>query len=177
LWRDLKEAFAMTGKVSVLLLIVLSAAALVAAQGAKPGLLGAQDLKKAVPDSYFFNGQSAPVQMRNAAGFRTSKGQMFLAAMVDTSGYSSDVQQKYQGLVITEAKVMIGDSSLEPGQYAFGTTKEGKFVLMNVAGTELFSDPIHTDDKMARPVPLKIIEDGGAYKLYLGKRWVAVKSE
>jgi hypothetical protein len=164
-------------RTSVLLLVIFCTAAFVVAQDAKPGLLNAQDLKKAVPDSYFFNGQSAPVQMRNAAGFRTPKGQMFFAAMVDTSGYSSDVQQKYQGLVITEAKVSIGNSSLDPGQYAFGTTKEGKFVLMNVAGTELFSVPITTDDKMARPVPLKMMEDGGAYKLYLGKRWVAVKAE
>jgi hypothetical protein len=167
----------MTKKVSALAMVFLALTVLAAAQSTKPGLLTAQDLKRAVPDSYFFNGQSAPVQMRNAAGFRTSKGQMFFAAMVDTSGYSSDIQQKYQGLVITEAKVKIGGSTLEPGQYAFGTTKEGKFVVMNVAGADLFSTPVMMDDKMMHPVPLKMVEDGDDYKLYLGKKWVAIKPE
>jgi hypothetical protein len=148
-----------------------------AAQAGKAGLLTAQDLKKAVPDSYFYNGQSAPVQMRNAAGFRTARGQMFLAAMVDTSGYSSEVQEKYTGLLITEAKVMIGDAALDPGQYAFGTTKEGKFVVMDVAGTGLVSAPITLDDRMLHPVPLKMVQDGGSYKLYLGKKWIAIKPE
>lgn len=158
-------------------LMTLTLAAIAIAQSPKPGLLTTQELKKAVPDSYFFNGQSAPVQLRNSAGFRNAKGKMFLTAIVDTSGYSTDVQQKYTGLLITEAKVTIGDSSLEPGQYAFGTTKEGKFVVMNVAGDDVFSVPVTVDDKLMHPVPLKMAAEGDAYKLYLGKRWVAVKPD
>ena len=32
-------------------------------------------------------------------------------------------------------------------------------------------------DKLPRPVPLKIVEDGGAYRLYAGRKWVSVKPE
>lgn len=144
------------------------------AQQTKPGLLSGDDLKKTVPKDYFFHGQSAPVQLRNSAGIRAEGDRLVLAALVDNSGYAADVQAKYQGLFITEVKLDIEGSSLSPGQYGFGFTKEGKFVVMDVGANDLLSVAAKADDNLRRPVPLKIVEDGGAYRLYAGKKWVGI---
>jgi hypothetical protein len=157
-------------------LVVLLFSSFVIAQKA-PGLLNSDDLKHAVPSSYFFDGQSAPVQMRNAAGFRTTGGKLVLTGLVDTSGYAADIQQKYEGFFITETKVDVGGSSVDPGAYGFGFTKDGKFLLMNVAGTELLNTSSSTDDKLAHPVPLKMTQDGDGYHLYHGKNYVVLKAQ
>jgi hypothetical protein len=145
------------------------------AQQAKIGVLSADDLKKAVPKDYFFRGQSAPVQLRNSAGIRSQGDKLVLAALVDNSGYAADVQAKYQGLLITEVKLDIEGASLSPGEYGFGFTKDGKFVVMDVGASDLLSAKVKTDNNLQRPVPLKIVENGGAYRLYAGKKWVELK--
>ena len=150
---------------------------LLLAQQPKPGLLGGDDLKKVVPAAYFFRGQSAPVQLRNSAGFSMPDGKLILAGLVDTSGYASDVQAKYQGFLITEVKLNIEGSELPPGQYGFGFSQAGKFLVMDVGANDLLSVGAKMDDKLARPVPLKMVEDGGGYRLYTGRKWVLVKAE
>jgi len=147
------------------------------AQQPKPGVLSPDEIKRFAPSSYFFAGQSAPVQIRNTVGLRNSAGKLALMGLVDTAGYASDVQQKYQGFFIAESKLNIEGSELQPGQYGFGFSKDGKFVVMNVAAEELFTVSASTDDKLAHPVPLKVVEEGGTYKLYAGKKWVSLKSE
>ena len=147
----------------------------VLAQQAKPGLLGADELKKIAPKDYFFRGQSAPVQLRNAAGIRAEGDKLVLAALVDNSGYAADIKAKYQGMFVTEVKLDIEGSSLSPGQYGFGFTSDGKFVLMDVGANDVLSVAAKTDDNLHRPVPLKIAEEGGAYRLYAGKKWVGIK--
>ena len=162
-------------------LAVLGALALLAtaavAQQASKHVLTSEELKKAVPAEYFFHGQKAPVQLRNAVGFQLADGKMMLAALVDASGYSTAIQQKYQGMLITEVKLNIGGSELGPGQYGFGFTSEGKFVVMDVANNDMLTAPFQTDQELKRPVPLKLIEDGAGYKLYAGKKWVGIKAE
>ena len=147
------------------------------AQQPKTGVLGAEDLKKLVPTVYFFRGQSATVQVRNSAGIGTANGKFVLASLVDTSGYASDLQAKYQGLLITEVKLNIEGSELPPGEYGFGFLKDGKFLVMDVGSNDLLSAAAKTDDKMAHPVPLKIVEDGASYRLYAGRKWVSLKTE
>jgi hypothetical protein len=85
------------------------------------------------------------------------------------------VQQKYQGLLITESKLNIGGSELPPGEYGFGFTADGKFMVMGVANTDLLSTLSQTDQAVKRPVPLKMLEDGDGYKLYAGRTWLALK--
>jgi hypothetical protein len=142
-----------------------------------PHVLNSAELKKAVPTEYFFRGQKAPVQLRNAAGFQSANGKMTLAALVDSSGYSTAIQQKYQGLLITETKLNIGGSTLAPGQYGFGFTAEGKFTVMDVANNDVLSMAFQNDQGVQHPVPLKLVEEGSSYKLYAGKRWVGIKTE
>jgi hypothetical protein len=147
------------------------------AQQTSKHVLSSDELKKAVPAEYFFRGQKAPVQMRNAVGFQLADGKMMLAALVDASGYSTAIQQKYQGMLITEAKINIGGSELTPGQYGFGFTAGGKFLVMDVANNDVVSASSQTDAKVQHAVPLKLVEDGAGYKLYGGKKWIAIRTE
>jgi hypothetical protein len=159
--------------ISLLFLFVCSAG-FVAAQTSS-GLLKKDEVRKLVPVSYFFRGQSATVQQRNSAGFSVS-GKYVLAGLVDTSGYSSDVQAKYEGFLITEVKLNIGGHELAPGEYGFGF-KDGKFAVMDVASNELLSVDGHTDKALKRPVPLTIESSEGGYRLYAGRQWVELKTE
>ena len=147
------------------------------AQQAAKHVLSSDELKKAIPAEYFYRGQKAPVQVRNSGGFQLADGKMTLVALVDASGYSTAIQQKYQGMLITESKLNIGGAELAPGQYGFGFTAEGKFVVMNVANDDALNVAYQTDSELKRAVPLKIAEDGGGYKLYAGKKWVGIKVE
>jgi hypothetical protein len=155
--------------------IVILCGLLLSAQQLKPGLLSNDVLKKVVPVTCFFRGQSAPVQLRNSAGFSVLDGKLVLTGLLDTSGYAADVQAKYQGFLITEVKLSIEGTELAPGQYGFGFSKDGKFLVMDVGAHDLFSVASQIDDKISHPVPLKIVEDGGAYRLYAGRRWVSLK--
>jgi len=163
------------------LLALLTATALLAtsvmAQQATKHLLTGDELKKAVPAEFFFWGQKATVQLRNAGGFQLADTKMALAALVDASGYSTSVQQKYQGMLITEVKLNIGGSELAPGQYGFGFTADGKLVVMDVANNDVLSSTWQSDETLHRPVPLKLVEDGTGYKLYAGRKWVGIKTD
>jgi hypothetical protein len=150
---------------------------LLSAQQAKPGVLRAEEIKQVVPSAYFFRGQSAPVQLRNSAGFRVAEGKLVLAGLVDTGGYASDVQSKYQGFFISEVKLHVEGSELAPGQYGFSFSKDGKFLVLDVGANSVLSVSSHRDDKMARPTPLKIVEKVGGYRLYQGRNWVSLKEE
>jgi hypothetical protein len=151
-------------------------AAAVAQQAAKH-VLSSDELKKAVPAEYFFRGQKAPVQVRNSAGFQLANGKMMLAALVDASGYSTAIQQKYQGMLITETTLNVGGSELKPGEYGFGFSADGKFMVMDVANNDILSAPAQTEATLQHAVPLKLVEDGEGYKLYAGKKWVGINAE
>ena len=156
-------------------LAVVIFAWLVTVAQTKPGILSADEVRKVTPASYFFRGQSATVQMRNSAGFSVAGGKVVLAGLVDTSGYASDVQAKYQGMLITEVKLSIEGTELTPGQYGFGFSQDGKFLVMDVGANDLFSVAGKMDEKLAHPVPLKIVAEGGAYRLYAGRKFVSLK--
>ncbi|MBZ5663150.1 MAG: hypothetical protein LAO30_00960 [Acidobacteriia bacterium] len=153
-------------------LVVL--AALVAQAGAQ--VLTADQVKKIAPSSYFFAGQSASVQVRNTAGLKNAAGKVVLAGLVDTSGYSTAIAEKYQGFLITETKLSFDGATLDPGQYGFGF-KDGKFIVMNVASADVFSTATQNDDQVKHPVPLKFEKDGAGYRLYAGRKYVVVKAD
>lgn len=140
-------------------------------------VLSTDEVRKAVPTEYFFRGQKAPVQVRNAVGFQLADSKMVIASLVDASGYSTAIQQKYQGLLITEVKLNVGGSTLAPGQYGFGFAADGKFVVMDVGYNDVFSVAWQNDASVQHAVPMKLVEDGGGYKLYAGKKWVELKAE
>ena len=139
-------------------------------------VLSADALKKVVPGSFFFAGQSAPVQVRNSVGLKSDAGKLVLAGLVDASGYSTGIQEKYQGFLITETKLSFEGATLEPGAYGFGF-KDEKFTVMNIASTDLLSVASKNDDQLKRPVPLKLETDGSAYRLYAGRKYVLLKAD
>jgi hypothetical protein len=162
---------------SGIFLSALLGAVAIAQQPPKPGVLKTEDLKRVVPAAYFFRGQSASVQLRNSAGFSNSDGRLVLAGLVDTSGYAADIQAKYQGFLITEVKLNIEGSDLAPGQYGFGFSKDNKLLVMDVGANDVLSVSAKIDDKLAHPVPLKVVEDGGGFRLYAGRKWVSLKTQ
>jgi len=150
-------------------LLVLAAAA----QSKKTGVVEASDMKQIVPTNYYYDGQVAPVQFRNAAAVRLDGGKIVQAGLVDNSGYSSDIAAKYQGYFITEQKIKIGGSELAPGQYGFGFSG-GKFRIMDVGGNDVLQADQQMDESLKRPVPLKITADDSNYRLYAGKKYVVI---
>jgi len=157
-------------------LAVLSFTLSAAAQTA-PSVVTGADLKKVVPESYFFRGLNATVQARNSATLKYPDGFLVIVALVDTSGYSADIAAKYTGLFITEKKLTIGGKMLEPGQYGMGFTPEGKFHIMDVAANELATADTTIDTKLAHPVPLKVTVENGQPRLYLGRKYVTFTAQ
>ena len=101
-------------KAVLILSLAVFAAVTAAAQGGAVVLEGAQ-LTRVVPASYYFEGQSAPTQMRNTAAAKFGADRYLIVGLVDTSGYSSDVRAKYQGFFITDSPVTVGGQQLGTG--------------------------------------------------------------
>src|SRR5947207_9308924 len=84
------------------LLLAASVAVTATAQQGITILTGA-DLTRVVPTGFYFEGLSAPTQMRNAAAARFSEKRYVIAGLVDTSGYAADVRAKYEGFLTTDS--------------------------------------------------------------------------
>lgn len=148
-----------------------------AQQQKKVGIVDAADLPKVVPTTYFFDDQVAPVQMRNAVAARTADGKVIAAGLVDSSGYSAAIAEKYQGFFINSKKVSIEGKTLAPGQYGFGFTADGKFRVMDAGANDVFLVGAQMDSTIQHAVPLKLVASGSDYRLYAGKKYVTVKVE
>ncbi|WP_433984698.1 hypothetical protein RBB78_09115 [Tunturiibacter empetritectus] len=136
--------------------------------------LTATEATKFLPATVFFRGQSAPIQARNSGGVQFAKDALLLVALVDTAGYSSSVQEKYQAYLITEASIDIEGHSLKPGAYGCGFVGGNTFVVMDIGGHDLFSAPAAKDAALRRPTPLQILPapSGTGYRLYVGRDYV-----
>jgi hypothetical protein len=152
------------------------------ATAAKPaGVLKPADMATLMPDQVFFRGQSATVQMRNSGGVRYADGMFTLAALVDTSGYSSGIQQRYQAYLITEVPLELGDGSdarkLAPGAYGVGFIQNDRFIVMDLGAHELLNVGSHHDAELHRPTPLQVLETpiAEAYRLYEGRSFVTMR--
>jgi hypothetical protein len=142
------------------------------ATGAK--VLPAPEAAKFLPGTVFFRGQSAPIQARNSGGVQFSKDELFLVALVDTAGYSSSVQEKYQAYLITETAIDIEGHRLPPGAYGCGFLSGDVFLVMDIGGHDLFSVQSAKDVALRRPTPLQVLPspaDNG-YRLYVGRQYV-----
>ena len=145
--------------------------------GTQPVLLTPMQLEGLLPATVYFRGKTASIQLRNSAGVRFGADGYFLAAMVDTSGYASNLQESYQMYLITESSVTIAGQHLAPGAYGAGLVN-GKFMVMDVGGHTLLQVDATLDQSMARPRPLQLVTGStGVVKLYLGRSWIAVAAE
>jgi hypothetical protein len=137
-------------------------------------LLTAPEAAKLLPGSVFFRGQSAPIQARNSGGVQFAKNALLLISLVDTAGYSSALQEKYQAYLITEAAIDIEGHRLEPGAYGCGFLAAKAFVVMDIGGHDLFSVRSSKDAELRRPTPLQVLTSPGGvgYRLYVGRDFV-----
>jgi len=152
----------------------LPAAAAKPGDAATPGILRAPDVAILVPATVFFRGQVASVQARNAAGVKFPDGMLVLCALVDTSGYSTAVQQKYQAYFITEVALDINGQKLKPGAYGVGFVEGDKFLVMDLGAHDLFTAGSTHDAVLKRPMPLQVLADTAAnrYRLYINRNYV-----
>jgi hypothetical protein len=131
------------------------------------------ELTKLLPTTVFYSGQTAPVQVRNSGGVKFADGHYVLAALVDTSGYSSGVAAKYQGYLIAEVPLTIGGQQLPAGAYGFGFLEGGRFLVTNLGGGDVLSAASSTDAALSRPRPLAVTDDpAGGFRLYAGRAYV-----
>jgi hypothetical protein len=151
-----------------------------AARGANPPtgqdvVLKAADITpKIFPEHVFFRGQAAPAQLRNTGGVHFADDFYVLAGLVDSSGYSTAIREKYQGYLLNEVTLEIGGQTLKPGAYGFGFLNGGKFVIMDLAANDLVQAASQRDTEMKRPVPLQVVASptAGSYRLYAGRDYI-----
>lgn len=166
------------------LLLVVSAAPVVA-QTPPPasaavsksisGILTKDQVAALLPPSVYFRGQSAPIQARNSAGIRFAPDALMLITLVDTSGYSSGIQQRYQAYLLTEVPLDVAGHTLPPGAYGVGFIANDTFLVMDIGAHQLFTTKDTHDAELRRPTPLQILPDAGhadSYRLYAGRSYV-----
>ena len=138
---------------------------------------------KAVPGDFYLEGNRIPVEKRNAALLKSAKGSRVVVALIDTTGYSSQIQQKYLGMLITETKLTVCGTALGVGSYGFGLERpaatsnaDATFRVYDQAGDKLAQCGARKDDTLKQPKPLSVVTPkGGAAKLYLGKYAVEIQ--
>ena len=140
------------------------------------GLLSPDLTEKLLPPSVLYKGQQAPVQSRNSGAIRYPDGALLIVSLVDSSGYSTGVREKYQFFLYTERSLSFNGKSLNPGFYGAGFLANNTLVITDVSGRDLITTPTTTDAALKRPRPLQIFAspDGSNLRLYLGRSFVTL---
>src|SRR2546428_7907375 len=161
---------------SLLLSVICCLPAFVIAQDSVTILTGAE-LSRVVPPGFYFQGLSAPTQMRNAAAARFGDKRYVIAGLVDTSGYAADVRAKYEGFLITDSEIKINGKELKAGAYGFGFSNEGKLNILDLAGNQILSVAVTKDEALKRPRPLMMAKADNGIRLYAGKDYAAIAAK
>src|SRR5215213_2614462 len=159
------------------LVFALLAVAFSAVAQERATTLSGPELTRVTPTGFYFQGLSAPTQMRNSAAARFGKDRNVISGLVDTSGYSADVRAKYVGFLITDSAITLNGESLQPGAYGFGFATEGKLTVMDLSGKDLMSVAITNDKDLKRPRPLMMAADPKGVRLYNGKNYVMIAAQ
>jgi len=144
----------------------------------KDVILKAADITpKIFPEKVFYRGQVGAVQMRNTGGVHFADDFYMLAGLVDTSGYASGLKEKYQGCFVTEVPVEINGQSLKPGAYGIGFVAGAKFIVSDLGSNSLLEIAGQRDTELKHVTPLQVLEapEADAYRLYIGRDFVAIK--
>lgn len=158
------------------LCVACSLPAFVTAQDSVTVLAGAE-LTRVVPPGFYFQGLTAPTQMRNAAAARFGSKRYVIAGLVDTSGYAADVRAKYEGFLITDSPISINGSELGTGAYGFGFSNDGKMQILDLAGNQILSVSTTKDSALKRPRPLMMTKADDGVRFYSGKDYVVIAAK
>ena len=169
------------GLVIVALAILIGAPRSASAQSAFTELTG-KAFESAIPNDFYLEGNRIPVEHRNAVLLKTPGGARLVLALIDTTGYSSQIKQKYMGMVITEGAVSVCSVPLNVGSYGFGLepaatgSGDAKFHLYNQAGETVGDCAAKKDSAVKQPKPLNAVlsKEAGA-RLYLGRYYLELK--
>jgi hypothetical protein len=164
-------------------LLLTSAATLWAQAGFQ--IVTGKELDSAVPKDFYLEGNAIPVEKRNTVMLKTPSGARVLVALIDTAGYSSQIQQKYIGMLIAEAPLAACSVDLAVGSYGFGLQKpasqdqsSGEFLVYDQSGKQLGSCPAEADHELKQPRPLQVTAGSGAVaRLRLGRYWIVLRSK
>jgi hypothetical protein len=152
------------------------------AQGAFETVTG-KAFDSALPKDFYLEGSAIPTEKRNAALLKTPAGARVLLALIDTAGYSSQIKQKYIGMIINEGRISVCGKTVDVGSYGFGldrpaaTSKDdAKFHLYNQAGAEVgaCAAPLDATIKIPKPLQVSVGKNGPAL-LMLGRYRVEIK--
>ena len=167
------QAMARIIPASIALTTILASGAAMAQMAGSNTVLAPADLEKMFPPTVYYDGQTAPAQLRNSGGVKFADGHFALVSLVDTSGYSTGVAAKYQGYLIAEVPLKMEGKSLAAGAYGFGFLEGGKFLVTDLGGHDVLTVHAATDDAMKRSRPLQVIADSaGGFRLYAGRSYV-----
>ena len=136
-------------------------------------ILEGAELTRVVPPGFYFKGLSAPTQMRNAAAARAGE-RYVVVGLVDTSGYSADVRERYQGFFITDSPITLNGTELPSGAYGFGYTNDGKLNILDLAGNDVLSLSTTKDNTLRRPRPLMMSKSSEGVRLYAGRDYAVI---
>ena len=137
-------------------------------------ILAGEELNKVVPAGFYYEGLSAPTQMRNAAAVRFGTKRHVIAALVDTSGYATSVRERYEGFFITDSKIAVGRAEVAPGAYGFGFTADNKMNMFDVGGSQVHSVVAARDADLKAPRPIQIVKSRDEIRLYRGRNYVVI---
>ena len=103
-----------------LALAVAALVALVPAPAQAQAKLEGKAFDSAYVKDFYLEGNSIPTQKRNTVILKGADGKRMVFGLLDTSGYSAEIQQKYAGMMIVERKAMVGGAAVGTGAYGFG---------------------------------------------------------
>jgi hypothetical protein len=166
----------------VVALAVIASLALASA----PALAQVEKLEGKAFDSayvrdFYLEGNSIPTQKRNTVMLKGTDGKRLVVSLLDTTGYSAEIQAKYIGMMIFERPVTLGTVKVAAGAYGFGLKKPqptegaGTLFVYDVGGAKVAEAAASHDAEIARPVPLQVVTKDGKSRLYAGRHWVEIQ--
>ena len=172
-----------TGLVTLAVFSLAVVSAVYAAQGFK--VVTGKAFNGAVPAQFYLEGNAIPTEKRNTTLVESPSGSRLLAGLIDTTGYTSQIQQKYIGMLISEGGISVCGNAVPVGSYGIGLHKpaatsdaDAGFTLFNQAGGKVISCDSKKDAKLASPRPLQVVVgEGNSARLYLGRYWVELSGK
>jgi hypothetical protein len=137
----------------------------------------------ALPKDFYLEGNAIPTAKRNAVMVHTPSGARVLFSLLDTTGYASNIIEKYVGMIITEGDLSICGQKVTVGSYGFGwaeaprgVDQPGKFSLYDQAGGKVAECATPRDAALKVPRPLQVlVKADGTASLYHGRNSVELK--
>ena len=137
----------------------------------------------ALPKDFYLEGNAIPTAKRNAVMVHTPSGARAIFSLLDTTGYASNIIEKYAGMIITEGELSVCGNRVGVGSYGFGwtpspreTDQPGKFLLYDQAGAKVAECESPRDANLPHPQPLHlVVGTDGTAKLYHLRNSVELK--